>query len=163
MKKNRFEALNDLADSYPATVLGTICEVLRHEVTFTTRPSALLIRCRADDVVAGHNTNSSKTCSCPTRVKPPSRPQSLPVRCTPENIPAMKQWLLDRFASSTFNKCPHQKLPLMEGPPIKIMIDPNATPVVANTPATVPLHWMEEVAGLSVSYITLFSVYTFPS
>ena len=33
----------------------------------------------------------------------------------------------------------------MEGPPIKIMVDPNATPVRVNTPATVPLHWQAEV------------------
>ena len=33
----------------------------------------------------------------------------------------------------------------MEGPPIKIMVDPNAKPVAVHTPATVPIHWMAEV------------------
>ena len=33
----------------------------------------------------------------------------------------------------------------MEGPPISILIDPEAEPVRFNTPATIPLHWMEEV------------------
>ena len=46
----------------------------------------------------------------------------------------MKDWLLKRYASSTFNKCTHQLLPSMTGPPLKIHIDPNAVPVAVNTP-----------------------------
>ena len=69
----------------------------------------------------------------------------LPFDPTPENIPRTRQWILDRCKSSTFNKCSHQQLPLMEVPPIKILIDPEAKPVCFNTPATVPLHWMEDV------------------
>ena len=91
-----------------------------------------------------HSVTTPKTCSCLTRTLPPGRPTTLPFECTQENVPKMKQWLVDRYASSTFNRCPHQKLPLMDGPPIKIMVDPNATPVKVNTPATVPLHWQEE-------------------
>ena len=33
----------------------------------------------------------------------------------------------------------------MEGPPISILIEPDAKPVMYNTPATIPIHWMEEV------------------
>ena len=57
----------------------------------------------------------------------------------------MKDWLLDRYSSSTFNTCPHRPLPCMSGPPMEIHIDENATPKVCNTPATVPLHWQQRV------------------
>ena len=57
----------------------------------------------------------------------------------------MKQYLLDRYASSTFNNCPHHPIPEIPGPPISIHVDPNATPVSCNTPAQVPLHHLDEV------------------
>jgi len=51
--------------------------------------------------------------------------------------------------SSTFNTCEHQTLPLMDGPPMKLMVDPNAEPVAHHTPVPVPLHWRDAVkAGL---------------
>ena len=84
-------------------------------------------------------------CGCPLRSKPPAKPSKLPFTPTQENIPKMRQWILDRYESSTFNKCPHQQLPLMEVPPIRILIDPEAKPVCYNTPATIPIHWMEDV------------------
>ena len=84
-------------------------------------------------------------CGCEVRTKPPERPHKLPFECNESNVPRMRQWLLDRYASSTFNKCSHQQLPLMEGPPISILIDQNAKPVMYNTPATIPIHWMEDV------------------
>ena len=84
-------------------------------------------------------------CGCHKRTKPPPRPAELPFKCTAENIPQMRQWILDRYKTSTFNKCSHQQLPLMEGPPIKILLNPEAKPVMYNTPATIPIHWMEDV------------------
>ena len=50
-------------------------------------------------------------CGCPAHSKPPDRPTSLPFEPLEENVDKMKAWLLDRFASSTFNVCPHQPLP----------------------------------------------------
>ena len=38
----------------------------------------------------------------------------------PENI---QQYLLNYYASSTFNICEHQALPLMEGSPMRQMVD----------------------------------------
>ena len=34
---------------------------------------------------------------------------------------------------------------MMEGPPMKLMVDPNANPVAVHTPVPVPLHWQTEV------------------
>ena len=84
-------------------------------------------------------------CSCPQRTAPPSRPQALPFPCTPENNGRMKVWLLERYASSTFNTCPHQALPCMEGPPVDMHVDPAAKPKACHTAATVPLHWQQRV------------------
>jgi len=84
-------------------------------------------------------------CGCLKRQLPPPTPDSLPFPCVPENRAKMKHWLLERFSMSTFNKCPHQILPTMEGPPIQIHLLPDATPVTVRTPAPVALHWQETV------------------
>ena len=84
-------------------------------------------------------------CGCLRRETPLDKPDSLPFPCLPENKSKMKNWLLNRYASSTFNKCPHQLLPTMEGPPIQIHIDPNVKPIALRKPAPVPLHRQDRV------------------
>jgi len=91
------------------------------------------------DVNDGCNTprNENNPCSCPQRTMTPSRPSVLPFECTPANSAIMKDWLLKRYAGSTFNTCPHRPLPCMEASPIEIHIDPGATPKTCHTPASV--------------------------
>ena len=89
--------------------------------------------------------NNAANCSCPTRNRVPSRPIVLPFKCVSENIDAMRNWLLQTFASSTFNTCPHQPLPFMTGPAIEMHLDPSAVPRVCHTPANIPLHWQDKV------------------
>ena len=84
-------------------------------------------------------------CGCLQREPPPEKPKSLPFPCKSENKTKMKDWLLNRYASSTFNKCPHQLLPTMDGSPVRIHIDPNANPVAFKKPAPIPLHWQDQV------------------
>ena len=67
-------------------------------------------------------------CQCPKRTKPPPIPTSLPYPATEANREKLQQYLLDYYNSSTFNTCEHQTLPLMEGPPMRLMIDPHAIP-----------------------------------
>ena len=94
-------------------------------------------------------SNPVNPCDCPRRQRPPPPPQSLPFPATEENREKLQQYLLDYYKSSTFNTCDHQPLPLMEGPPLELMIDPTAKPVAHHTPIPVPLHWQGEVkAGL---------------
>lgn len=57
----------------------------------------------------------------------------------------MKAWLLARYASSTFNTCPHRVLPCMAGPPVEIHVDPKATPKACHKPASIPVHWQQNV------------------
>ena len=84
-------------------------------------------------------------CGCLKRTVPPPAPDKLPFPPTEENRIKIKEWLLDYYGSSTFNTCPHQSLPVMSGPPMEIMVDPDAKPVVHHKPIPVPMHWQEQV------------------
>ena len=86
-------------------------------------------------------------CGCLLRTTPPPRPTQLPFSPTPENTPKMRNWLVNRFASASFNKCPHQPLPAMPGPPMEITVDPKARAYVTRRPANTPLHWKEEISS----------------
>ena len=77
---------------------------------------------------------------------PPKNKPVLPCAPTKENLPIMKKYILDRYASSAFNTCQHQPLPLMRSSaPLKLYVDPDAKPVAVHTPAQIPLHWREAV------------------
>ena len=85
----------------------------------------------------------------------PTRPVKLPFPATPENNGKMKSWLLEIFASSTFNTCPHQPLPVMKGPPIKIHMQEDVKPKTCHTPASIPLHWQKQVHADLLRYEAL--------
>ena len=90
-------------------------------------------------------TKSPDECHCPTRTKTPDRPEQIPFKPTDENVPKLKKWLLDAFASSAFNQCPHQELPQMTGEPIRLHLKDDAVPYAAHTPIPVPHHWKSQV------------------
>ena len=69
-----------------------------------------------------------QTFDCIPRTSPPDRLKELPFACILANNQKMREWLLNRYASFTFNKCTHQLLPEMTGPPLKIHIDLDAIP-----------------------------------
>ena len=88
-------------------------------------------------------------CNCPRRQPPPPPPTSLPFPATDKNRERLEKWLIDHYGSSSFNICEHQPLPKMSGPPIRLMVDPDARPVAHHNPIPVPVHWQDEVkAGL---------------
>ena len=89
---------------------------------------------------------ADKPCSCPNRTLPPTDKPVLPCEPTPENLPRLKQYILDRFASSAFNTCEYQEIPLMNGsPPLRLHVDPKAIPVAVHTPVQVPIHYKDAV------------------
>ena len=63
---------------------------------------------------------------CPLRTATPKRPSVIPFEPIPENREKLEKWLLDAFASSSFNACSYQELPSMTGEPMKIVLKPNA-------------------------------------
>ena len=66
-----------------------------------------------------------------------------------ETTAHLQQWLLYYYRSSTFNTCEHQPLSLMDGLPMRLMIDPDAEPKAHHTPIPVLPHWRAYVkAGL---------------
>ena len=101
------------------------------------------------DSVSSPQDETPLDCNCPKRTKPPPLPASLPCLATEENITQLKQYLLDYYSSSTCNTCKHQPLPMMEGPPMCLMIEPEATSTAYHSPIPVPIHWQDDVkAGL---------------
>uniref|UniRef100_A0A1A7ZYR7 ribonuclease H n=1 Tax=Nothobranchius furzeri TaxID=105023 RepID=A0A1A7ZYR7_NOTFU len=103
------------------------------------------VSCLGEVCDGGMASHYVACCSCPQCSAPPPCPAELPFPCSPENNHCMKAWLLDRYAPSTFNTCPHRPLPCMEGPPIEIHVDPVATPKTCHTAAALPLHWQQRV------------------
>ena len=77
----------------------------------------------------------------------PPLPTELPpgLEATEENRLALKQWILDYYAATTFNVCEHQPLPLMNCEPLQLHVDPNGHPLAVHKPAMVPIHWQDKV------------------
>ena len=89
---------------------------------------------------------SSPTAKSPVlkRTPPPPRPSKLPYKPVPENIPKLRQYIVDSFKSSAFNNedTPFPKLP---PPPAKLYLKENAVPHAMHTPFSVPHHLKAEV------------------
>ena len=132
LSKEAMVQLGIITSSFPQ--IGSI----DHNIV-STEPKNVVM-CIEDASISGR-----AECGCPRRKPPPGPPKKLPFTCSPENVEHMKLWLLDRYKSSTFNQCPHQLLPNMDGPALKLHVEPGATPINLRTPAPVPLHWQEKV------------------
>ena len=85
------------------------------------------------------------SCTCPQRTSVPNKPEKLPFDPTPENNGKMRDWLLERYKSSTFNTCPHRPLPCMSGPPIEIHMKETAIPKTCHIAADIPTNWRDQV------------------
>lgn len=95
--------------------------------------------------ICGDTKDDGDVCDCPKRTQVPDRPTALPFPCVPENIPRMRSWLLEQYRSSSLNKCPHQRLPVMTGPSIEIHLKDNVKPVANHKAASVPVYWQDQV------------------
>ena len=99
------------------------------------------IGCIGNDVVDG------ECCDCPKRVTdPPRMPTELPegFNGRDEEVPRLKDWLLNHYSASVFNICEHQPLPKMSGPPLRLHMDPEVLPVAVHKTASVPIHWRDK-------------------
>ena len=77
------------------------------------------------DLTASVESSEPPTCHCPRRGQEPLPiPTSLPpdLSTTDENVPALKQWLLDYYGSTTFNVCENQPLPMMKCEPPQLYV-----------------------------------------
>ena len=94
-----------------------------------------------NDVAASSYTRPPSirdTCNCPRRTMPPPLPTPVPLPPIDNNRGKLEEWIRDYYKGRTFNVCEHQPLPLMEGPPVRTMVDPKASPVTIHTPISVP-------------------------
>ena len=91
---------------------------------------------------SGVSDLTDSPCTCPRRQLPPNDPPVLPCEPTVENLPTLRQYIVERYAASAFNTCEQQPLPLMtNSPPLRLFMDENVAPVAVHSPAPVPLHW----------------------
>ena len=95
--------------------------------------------------ICGATRDDGAICGCPKRTAALGRPTKLPFSCNPENNGLMRDWLIKRFQSSTFNTCPHQDLPCMMGPPVEIHLQEGAKPTASHKAVPVPIHWQDRV------------------
>ena len=71
---------------------------------------------------------SSLPYRCPLRTSV-QVPDRLPVAALPENRKELEDWILKYHSPGAFNVCKCQPMPSTAGPPLKIFVDPAATPV----------------------------------
>ena len=125
MNLNSTEVLPD-NDIKQQPVINSMQGILHPGITTTMSalPPASSLGERANvPLVLVHPT---APCGCPLRAAPPGMPECLPFDPVKENTEDMKVWLLNRYAASTFNICPHQELPKMSGPPMKLLVNNEA-------------------------------------
>jgi len=92
--------------------------------------------------ICGATRDGGAICDCPKRDTISERPSSLPFKYDPTNNKKMRNWLLRRYSSSsTLITCPHQDLPEM----VEIHVKEGAQPVACHKPATIPIHWQDQV------------------
>ena len=90
--------------------------------------------------------DSPRPCSCPPRSLPPPVPSELPYPPTLDNVERLGDWIKQRYASSAFNQCSHQPLPLIKSsPPMRLYVDESAKPVAAHKPVPITMHWLKPV------------------
>ena len=85
--------------------------------------------------------DDGRGCDCPARVEAPDPPAFRPGASSAE----LERLIKEHYASSAFNTCERQKLPVMEGRPCQLYVDPKARPFAIHTHRAVAVHWADEV------------------
>ena len=74
----------------------------------------------------------------------PLRPESPPYELVEENVDRLEKWFLEHFRCTVF-AMGRTPLPEMSGPPHHIHLRPDAPPHAIHVPATVLLHFFDEI------------------
>ena len=113
--------------------LGCILVVGQFDVTVQMEYRAL----QADNNIqkcSNTGVGSDSGCACLKRQLPPSDALVLLCALTEDNLPMLRNYILKQFASSAFNCCERQPLPLIsDSPPSKILVGPEASPIAVPT------------------------------
>ena len=86
------------------------------------------------------NKDDGRGCDCPSRVEAPD-PPAYRKNSSPVELEVI---IRKHYASSAFNKCERQKLPVMKGQPCVLFVDPKARPLAIHRHRPVAIHWEKE-------------------
>ena len=92
-----------------------------------------------------HPMEPTTACTAPEPVLPP-RPTALQFTDTEENIPKLKQYLIEKFEDTVFSR--GTTFRSMNCPPAHIHLKDDAKPHAVHTPYSIPIHWRDEVKRL---------------
>ena len=94
------------------------------------------------------NLNPKAKCFEPPKKnqKLPMRPKIIPYPPIENNVTKLKQWLVENFADTAFNR--EAPFPVMSGPPAHIHLKDNPIPKAKHNPIPIPLHFKEKVKEL---------------
>ena len=95
--------------------------------------------------ICGVTRDDGGFCDCPRRTPSPDHPKELQFLCINENNRLMQDYLIKLCKSSTFNGSPHQQLPQIYSPPVKIHLKDEAEPVAIYKAMPVYVHWHKKV------------------
>lgn len=90
-----------------------------------------------------HQVNSIEATPSETPRKIPPKPEQIPYPPLKENTEKLKQYLIDSFKDTLFNKS--IPFPAMETKPVHIHLKPDAVPHAQHVPIPVPFHWKDQV------------------
>ena len=93
----------------------------------------------------GISSVADTSCPCIPRTTAPPPPTAPLVPLQENNREQIKKFLLEYYASSTFNNCTHQPLPGMDGELLHVHINKDVPPTAVNRPSTVSVHWEKQV------------------
>ena len=95
-----------------------------------------VVKCMATE----DNEDNGRGCNCPSRIKAPD-PPAYRKDAKPEDLEAL---IRKHYASSAFNMCERQKLPVLQGRPCELFVDPKARPFAIHKHRPVAIHWEQE-------------------
>ena len=102
----------------------------------------------------GYNTTCCSTHtfaqSTHTHQPPPKKYAHLPYPATNENVPKLKQYILDQFSSIAFNTS--RPFPAMDTTPAHIHLKLDTTSYAMHTPILIPYHWKQIKKVLMLMY-----------
>ena len=94
-------------------------------------------KCTATD---DDDDDDSRGCDCPARAEAPD-PPVYRQGASPAELEAL---IKRQYASSAFNTCERHKLPVMQGRPCELFVDPKARPFAIHKHRPVAIHWEEQ-------------------
>ena len=89
------------------------------------------------------DSNSIHSLTDMTTPNIPNKPTTIPFPAVDKNIDKLKQYLINKFKDTAFNKA--TPFPAMHTKPVHIHLKPDVVPQAQHVPIPVPYHWKDRV------------------